>query len=343
MAKLNRHDTINLFSKLTPRRVVNGMKVLCSYYLSKWRKKPVQWGLPVSISFEPTTSCNLRCPECPSGLRAFTRPTGMLKRDFFSETIDQLHKDLLYLVFYFQGEPYLNPEFLDMVKYASEKKIYTATSTNAHFLNDANAKRTIESGLDRLIISIDGTTQETYEKYRVGGNLEKVLAGARNIVKWKKELKSRTPFIIFQFLVVKHNEHQIEDVKQLARETGVDDVWFKTAQVYDYENDPNDLIPVNEKYSRYRKTAAGTQFKGKLSNHCWRLWHDPVITWDGLVAPCCFDKDAQHRMGDLKEKSFKEIWQNGEYTKFRIQILKGRKYIDICSNCSEGTTVWSKD
>jgi len=343
MARLNFQDKINLLSKLTPRRAWNGMIVLSSYYMSKWTRKPIQWGLPLSISFEPTTSCNLRCPECPSGLRAFTRPTGMLKRDFFSETIDQLHKDLFYLVFYFQGEPYLNPDFLDMVKYASGKKIYTATSTNAHFLNDENAKRTIESGLDRLIISIDGTTQETYQKYRVGGNLEKVLAGARNIVKWKKELKSRTPFVIFQFLVVKHNEHQIEDVKRLAKETGVDDVWFKTAQIYDYENDPNNLIPSIDKYSRYRKTNNGTKFKGNLSNHCWRLWHDPVITWDGLVAPCCFDKDAQHRMGDLKQKSFKEIWKNGEYSKFRKQILKGRKNIDICANCSEGTKVWGND
>ena len=343
MARLNFQDKINLLTKLTLRRAWNGMKVLSSYYMSKWTRKPIQWGLPLSISFEPTTSCNLRCPECPSGLRAFTRPTGMLKRDFFSETIDQLHKDLFYLVFYFQGEPYLNPDFLDMVKYASKKKIYTATSTNAHFLNDENAKRTIESGLDRLIISIDGTTQETYQKYRVGGNLEKVLAGARNIVKWKKELKSRTPFVIFQFLVVKHNEHQIEDVKRLAKETGVDDVWFKTAQIYDYENDPNDLIPSIDKYSRYRKTSNGTKFKGNLSNHCWRLWHDPVITWDGLVAPCCFDKDAQHRMGDLKQKSFKEIWKNGEYSKFRKQILKGRKNIDICANCSEGTKVWGND
>ena len=146
---------------MTPRRAWNGMKVLSSYYISKWFKKPVQWGFPISISFEPTTSCNLRCPECPSGLRAFTRPTGMLQKDFFTDTIDQLSKELMYLVFYFQGEPYLNPQFLDMVKYASAKKIYTATSTNAHYLTDAVAKKTVESGLDRLIISIDGTTQET--------------------------------------------------------------------------------------------------------------------------------------------------------------------------------------
>jgi len=340
MGQFNWNDSINLLSKLTLRRAWNATKVLSSYYLSKWTKKPLQWGYPISISFEPTTSCNLRCPECPSGLRAFTRPTGMLKKDFFSQTIDQLSEDLLYLVFYFQGEPYLNPDFLNMVKYASQKKIYTATSTNAHYLNDENSRFTIESGLDRLIISIDGTTQEVYQQYRIGGKLEKVLEGAKNIMKWRKELKSKTPFVIFQFLVVKPNEHQIEDVKKLAKEVGVDDVWFKTAQVYDYENDPNHLIPDIDKYSRYKKNGKGYEFKGNLSNHCWRLWHDPVITWDGLVAPCCFDKDAQHKLGDLKQKSFKEIWTNGEYKKFRSKILEGRKNIDICSNCSEGTKVW---
>jgi radical SAM protein with 4Fe4S-binding SPASM domain len=340
MSRINWNDSLNLASKLTLRRSWNGIKVLASYYFSRWFHRPLQWGYPVSISFEPTTSCNLRCPECPSGLRAFTRPTGMLNKNFFSDTIDQLHQQLLYLVFYFQGEPYLNPDFLEMVKYASSKKIYTATSTNAHYLTEENARRTIESGLDRLIISIDGTTQDVYEQYRVGGNLNKVLEGTKNIVKWKKNLKSKTPFIVFQFLVVRPNEHQVEDVKKLAKEMGVDDVWFKTAQVYDFENDPNKLIPSVDKYSRYRKTKTGYAFKGKLANHCWRLWHDPVITWDGLVAPCCFDKDAQHRLGDLKQKSFKEIWNNGEYKKFRSQILKGRKNIDICSNCSEGTKVW---
>lgn len=341
MPAINWHDSFNLISRLTPRRAWNAGKVLSSYYISKITGKPVQWGYPISISFEPTTSCNLRCPECPSGLRAFTRPTGMLQKDFFRQTIDQLSKDLLYLVFYFQGEPYLNPAFLDMVKYAAGKGIYTATSTNAHYLTAENARKTVESGLDRLIISIDGTTQDVYQQYRVGGKLNKVLEGARNIVKWKKELKSKTPFVFFQFLVVKPNEHQIEDVKRLAKEIGVDEVRFKTAQVYDYETDPNNLIPTNEKYSRYRKNQQGQmEFKNALNNHCWRLWHATVISWDGLVVPCCFDKDAQHPLGDLKGKSFKEIWHNDKYKRFREQVLMSRKNIDICANCSEGTRVW---
>jgi len=265
----------------------------------------------------------------------------MLKKDFFRDTIDQLCRDLFYLVFYFQGEPYLNPDFLDMVKYAGDKGIYTATSTNAHYLSSENAKRTVESGLDRLIISIDGTTQDVYQQYRIGGKLEKVIEGAKNIVKWKKELNSKKPFVVFQFLVVKPNEHQIEEVQQLAKEIGVDDVWLKTAQVYDYENDPNQLIPTIEKYSRYKKNREGEkELKNNLNNHCWRLWHATVITWDGLVVPCCFDKDATHQLGDLKGKPFKEIWHSKEYIGFRSKILQSRKNIDICANCSEGTKVW---
>ena len=341
MPRFNWNDTVNLISKLTFRRFLNASAVLASYYLSKWTKKPVQWGYPVSISFEPTTSCNLRCPECPSGLRSFTRPTGMLNQDFFKETIDQLSRELLYLVFYFQGEPYLNPDFLEMVNYASSKRIYTATSTNAHYLDDANARRTVENGLDRLIISIDGTTQDVYQQYRIGGRLDKVIEGTKNVVRWRKHLNSKTPFIVFQFLVVRPNQHQISEVRKLAGEIGVDDVWFKTAQVYNFERDPNGLIPTIDKFSRYRRMPDGSnEFKGTLANHCWRLWHDPVITWDGLVAPCCFDKDAQHKLGDLKSKPFKEIWKNSEYKSFRSKILQGRANIDICSNCSEGTKVW---
>ncbi|MGH2642590.1 MAG: radical SAM protein [Chitinophagaceae bacterium] len=342
MEEFNLQDSLNLLSKLTPRRTWNAAKVLSSYFYSKWTHKPVQWGYPISISFEPTTSCNLRCPECPSGLRAFTRPKGMLDKAFFEKTVDELSKELLYLIFYFQGEPYLNPNFLEMVKYATNKGIYTATSTNAHYLTDENARKTIESGLDRLIISIDGTTQEVYQQYRRGGDLDKVIAGAKNIVKWKKELKSKTPFVFFQFLVVKPNEHQIEDVKKLAKEIGVDQVRFKTAQVYHYKKG-NPLIPTIDKFSRYKKEEdCSYAIKNKLSNHCWRLWHDPVITWDGKIVPCCFDKDAKHRMGDLQKNSFKDIWHNGEYKDFRTKILHGRKNIDICANCTEGTRVWGK-
>ena len=338
--RIYKDDLLNFLSKTSWRRILNATLVMVSYYLTRWTGKPVQWGLPVTISIEPTTACNLRCPECPSGLRAFTRPTGNLRPDFFRSVIDELHRELTYLIFYFQGEPYINPEFLDMVKYAHEHGIYTITSTNGHFLNDENARRTIESGLDRLIISVDGTTQEVYEQYRKKGKLEVVLQGARNVVHWKRKLKSPTPHIIFQFLVVRPNEHQIPDLYDLAREIGVDEVKLKSAQVYDYQNG-HPLIPTQDRYSRYARQSDGSyRVKNQLLNHCWKLWHSCVVTWDGVVVPCCFDKDADHRLGDLKKSSFRQIWQGPAYQQFRRELLGGRDQIDICSNCTEGCKIW---
>jgi len=329
------------FSKLSFPRVLNASKILSSYYQSRIFGTPKISGLPVSIAIEPTTSCNLRCPECPSGLRSFTRPTGMLTQNVFANVIDELASTLSYLTFYFQGEPYLNPQFLEMVSYASKKGIYTATSTNGHYLKDDVAKQTVESGLDRLIISIDGTTQDTYESYRIGGDLTKVVEGAKNIIEWKKKLKSRTPHVIFQFLVVKPNEHQIPEVYALAKEIGVDEVKLKTAQIYDYKNGSN-LIPLQDKYSRYRRMNDGTYgLKNSMDNHCWKMWHSCVITWDGKVVPCCFDKDAHFVLGDLKLQTFHDIWFGEKYSAFRTSLLRSRSEIEICKNCTEGTKVWA--
>ncbi len=335
------YDSVNLIGKQNFSRVKNAGQILSSYIASRHSGKAIINGMPISISIEPTTSCNLRCPECPSGLRSFTRPTGMLKDNLFHRVINELAPTLSYLIFYFQGEPYLHPQFLSLVEYASKKKIYTATSTNAHYLTDDNARKTVESGLDRLIISIDGTTQETYESYRVGGRLDKVIEGTTNIIHWKKELKSKTPHVIFQYLVVKPNQHQVEDVKKLAKELGVDQVAFKTAQIYDYENG-SDLIPTIDQYSRYKKNSDGNfSIKNELLDHCWKMWHSCVITWDGKVVPCCFDKDAHFVLGDLTKNTFKEIWNGEKYNDFRSTLLRSRSEIEMCRNCTEGTKVWA--
>jgi radical SAM protein with 4Fe4S-binding SPASM domain len=333
-------DQYQILSRLSSKRVRNASRVLYSYYRSKRSGKAAHQGLPISIAFEPTTSCNLRCPECPSGLRSFTRPTGMLRQDLYSRVIDELADTLMYLTFYFQGEPYLHPRFLEMVTYASERGIYTATSTNAHYLNEQNAEKTVRSGLNRLIISIDGSTQESYEAYRIGGKLEKVLEGAANIVAWKKKLKAKHLHTVFQFLVVKPNEHQIADVYKLAKKIGIDEVKLKTAQIYDYEQG-SPLIPSIDRYSRYEAQADGSyRIKNRLLSHCWRMWHSCVITWDGRVVPCCFDKDAHHQLGSVAEQSFRELWQSEAYRQFRQALLQGRSQIEICKNCTEGTKVW---
>lgn len=322
-----------------PRRIFNAFKVLSSYYVSKLIKRPVQWGQPIAFSIEPTTSCNLRCPQCPSGLRSFSRPTGMLSPETFQKAVDALYKNTGYVTLYFQGEPYLNKDFTKMVRIATDRNLYTATSTNAHYLTKENAIATVKSGLDRLIISIDGTTQDTYGKYRIGGQLNKVLEGTKTLIETRRELKASTPHIIWQFIVFSHNESELNDIKALSRAYEVDELAIKSAQIYDYQNG-NELIPKNDAYSRYAVKEHKTELKHTLHNHCWRLWHSCVITWDGNVVPCCFDKDAIYRLGNINQFEFNAIWQGDAYQRFRAQILKGRKHIDICKNCSEGTSVW---
>jgi radical SAM protein with 4Fe4S-binding SPASM domain len=337
---LNFADGINFFSKLNNRKIANAFLLYLSYYVSLFLKKPLQWGKPIVMEIEPTTSCNLRCPQCPSGLREFSRNTGMLDLNLYKKVIDELHPELMYLILYFQGEPFLNKNFLEFVKYAASKNVYTATSSNGHYFTDEMAKATVESGLDRLIISMDGLTQDTYEKYRVGGNLEKVLKGTERLVYWKNKLGSKTPNIIWQFIAFKHNEHQVPELKRRAKELGVDELGIKTAQIYDYQH-TDELIPEAEELRRYKKTEEGYVIKNELLNRCWRMWRGSVITWDGLVVPCCFDKDATHRFGDVSQTSFAEVWKNERYQNFRKAILKSRKEIDICTNCTEGTKVWA--
>lgn len=332
---------LKIFKKLSVYKAFNFFKLAFGFYYSRLINKPVQMGLPFFISIEPTTSCNLRCPQCPSGLREFTRPTGMLQNQLFEKIILQTKKHLHSLTFYFQGEPYLNPDFLKMVSFASNNNIFTITSTNAHYLTEENAKQTILSKLDKLIISVDGITQEVYEKYRIGGDYDKVIAGTKEILKQKKLLNSSSPHVVWQFVVFKTNEHQIEAVKKLGKELGVDEVKIKTAQIYDFENG-HDLIPDQEEYARYKKGDSGKfELKNKLLNQCWRMWQGCVITWDGKIVPCCFDKDAKYKLGNLEKDAFGSIWFSDSYNNFRRSILKSRSQIDICTNCTEGTKVWS--
>jgi radical SAM protein with 4Fe4S-binding SPASM domain len=319
-------------------RAINVTKLLGSYYLSRLIKRPVHWGMPFSVSIEPTTSCNLRCPQCPSGIRSFSRPTGMIDEALNRKIIDELSPQLAYITYYFQGEPFLNPDFTNMVIYATQHKIFTCTSTNAHYLSPQNCKKVIDSGLSKIIISIDGTTQKSYGKYRIGGSLARVIEGSQNMVEAKKKEKSRTPFIVWQFIIFSHNENELEEIEKLSLEIGVDKLELKTAQVYDFEYG-NLLIPTTDKHSRYFHVNGVMKIKNKLLNHCWKMWQGCVFTWDGKVVPCCFDKDAKKEMGNLSQNFFRQIWKGEKYSHFRSQILQSRKNVEICRNCTEGTGV----
>lgn len=288
--------------------------------------------VPLYFSFEPTTACNLSCPECPSGLGQFTRPEGNSSSNTFNQLIAEWGKKASICTFYFQGEPFIHPQIYDYIKTAHTAGLYTISSSNGHFFNAQGVERLAKSGLSKLIISVDGITEESYLKYRVGGDFGKVLNGLWNLSEARLNGRLKTT-IVLQFIVFSHNEHELEEIPTfLEGFPGVDFFVTKTAQVYGADVESYSRLPRNQKYNRYMRPAPA---KG-----CSRMERGAVVTWDGKVLPCCFDKDGDNAFGNGIEHGFSTIWSNKRSKVFRRSVRRSRINRAICSNCSEGRKVF---
>lgn len=329
---------INILKYFTLKRLWNVIKIVSSFLLSRITRKPVVWGMPVSYSIEPTNHCNLQCPECPSGLGTLTRPLGLLQIERFQQIIDEIKSTGFYVQLFFQGEPFINKQIVQMISYAKESNVYISISTNGHFINEGNVDNVLRNAPDKLIYSVDGLDEESYQNYRVGGTFEQADKGLKTLINRKKELGLHKPFVEFQFIVMKQNEYQLDDVLQYGKEVGVDKVVFKTMQISSYENALK-FLPSNKKYRRYYLYDQSFRIKNGIKNHCFALWRTSVITWDGRVVPCCFDKDAQFEFGIVNGRTFKDIWISEKYQNFRTKVLTNRKSVDMCTNCTEGMKV----
>lgn len=325
---------------LTLPRLVNATSVMSGYLLSAFTKKNYVWGVPPVLTVEPTNICNLRCPLCVTGNGSMERPKGRMDLATYRRLIDELADRLMYVILYQQGEPYINHHFLDFVSYAKARRLYVTTSTNAHYFDIETCQRTVESGIDTMIVSVDGATPESYAKYRVGGRLEKVLEGIRNLVAAKKAARRKTPYLYLQFLIMRHNEHEIPAMEKLARDLGVDRFLKKNVQVETLA-EAREWLPQEERFRRY---AVGTEdfvVKHGGKGTCPRPWLSAMVNWDGTIVPCCFDKNGKHTVGDMRRNGlFVKIWNAAEYQNFRQEMLNYRDGIDICKNCNQGLGIF---
>jgi radical SAM protein with 4Fe4S-binding SPASM domain len=302
-----------------------------SYLLSTVTGRAEIAGLPVSIGAELTNNCNLNCPECSSGSGQMKRARGFMDIELFNRVMKELSPYLYNINLYFQGEPMMHPDFFLFLKSCSG--IHSVVSTNGHFLSEENSEKLVASKLNKLIISLDGIDQESYSAYRKNGSVQRVLEGIRNVSVAKKQAGSSLKLEI-QFLVNRLNENQIPQIKQLGEKVKAS-VRLKSMQIIN-KPDIESWLPLNSKYRRYEKSGGDYLIKNPLPDRCARLWFNPVITWDGKVVPCCFDKDADHVMGDLNSDTFRDIWDGPKYRIFRKSILAGRHMTEICRNCTSG-------
>ena len=191
----------------------------------------------------------------------------------------------------------------------------------------------IPFGLEDDETVADYTDNEFMMKWSLA--YDKAQKGLMLLLEERKKQGREFPRIVLQFLVTGQNEHQIPSLKTWSKEIGVDELQLKTTQIYDFENG-TELIPSDLGYSRYIPDGKGTwKLKKQMENKCWRMWQGAVVTWDGKVVPCCFDKDAKHVMGDLRVDLMGKIWHSMAYQQFRTQLLEDRSQIEICRNCSE--------
>lgn len=318
---------------LTWARLSNLLRSRWSYFLSRFGIVRVSHS-PCFISFEPADWCMLRCPECPVGIAGPKRERHLPDPELFRALLDRCADRLHTVQFFFQGEPLLNPHLPELIAEASRRGIVTVVSTNAQLLDRSLALSLAQAGLHRLIVSVDGLTQESYASYRIGGSLDKALRGLRYMAEAKRLTGSRM-CIELQCLRLRTNQHEWKRFTKEYRSLGADLLVFKTAQLADF-GQSGIFLPDNLRYGRYILRPDGTWRRRKpYRNRCRRIWSGCVVDAQGRVLPCCFDKDASFCFGSLHETDLLSLWHSPQADAFRHSLITARSSIPMCANCTE--------
>lgn len=330
-----------LFRSASLPRFMNAIKLAMALAISSVMRKSVVWGVPAVLTVEPTALCNLRCPQCLVGLGRVIRQRKILDFDLYKNMLDQIGHRLWYLLLFNQGEPFLHPQLIELIRYAKRFGIYVTTSTNGHFLTDAHQlSALVESGLDAIIVSVDGSDAISYSAYRQNGDFQRVIDGVARLIHVRTQLHKSTPKLLLQCLVTKHSEHQMPAMRQLADRLHVDRLLFKTLQIENSETAAQ-YLPEQPAWRRNRQQIGTNCRKNSLKGKCWRLWYSAVLLSDGRLVPCCFDKNALYNYGQLcPAHHFKSIWKSDASHQFRTTILHQQHTIAICDNCSAHQKVY---
>ncbi|MBN2430834.1 MAG: SPASM domain-containing protein [Acidobacteria bacterium] len=315
------------------------LKKIWNYILIQFNRLfyiPRVLGMPYKLQVEPFFGCNLQCPGCPAIDPEAKRAKGPLDLDVYKKFIDAVGDYALFLRVWSWGEPLLHPRLPEMITYAKQKNIIVITSTNANVPRDDDyLRRLVASGLDMLIIAIDGVDQATYSAFRKKGQLERLIDFTRRMVALKKDMGLREPILNLRMVVTRQNEHQITQLKKLAAELGVDILTLKTLNPsQDMKTVLFDIMPEEKKYHRYAvNEEEGTIVPRRRKRRCSFPWNQATLFSDGEIVGCEFDHQYLYPFGNLKDASFGEIWQGEAAHRFRRDYVKSRDSIEFCRLC----------
>lgn len=324
------HDRIRLAKTLNFHRLFNYIKTLASFHVSVLLRRNIIWSEPFSLNIETASVCNLKCPECITGMGNTNRTRKLAEYDYVKKILSAHQKHSFYCNLYFQGEPFLNPLLPEMIKLAKKFNFYTTVSTNGHFLNENTCRKIIRNGLDRIIVSVDGPDEYSYNFYRQGGQFKKVCDGIKLLALTKKRMNCHNPLLVIQMLVNKKNEKRFSDAVDLVYDLKADKLEFKSMQVYT-EKGKEELLPEKNKYNRYKN---GKNKEGKFAVPCFRLWSHMVYTSDERVVPCCYDKTPEFDI-NVRNTNYGDTWRSEPMQRFRSDMFDKHNIPDICSNCGK--------
>ncbi|MDN5356536.1 MAG: hypothetical protein PWQ43_1480 [Rikenellaceae bacterium] len=309
-------------------RLVNLILYAYSYLFSKIFQKVKVYNLPLALHIETSSICNLGCLFCDRGQGSISRPKDLMTLKDFQQITTKIPKSIYWITLYFQGEPLLDKTIIEKIKYLRVNNYFVEISTNAQNITKEMATALVESGLNRIIISMDGISQKTYEKYRINGNITKVFEAINNLLDAKKNYNKKNPKIIIQYIVFKHNEDEIDIFKKMMKKLDVN-IRIKNAQLKD---DAIDYLPNNKKYRRYKINNDKLQLNKSLPKPCYRLWKEIIFLQNGQIAICCHDKNGKLLNETWHNKTIKQIWNSQELNAIRQKTLIGDN-LEICKNC----------
>jgi radical SAM protein with 4Fe4S-binding SPASM domain len=307
----------------TPRKLANILLAEAELRLARTtlRARPYYYLIDIC------NACNLRCPLCATGVGALGRTQGSMSFEEYRAIFDKVKRDALVVSLYNHGEPFLNKDVFDIIEYTAQNNVGSQVSSNFNWPMLIDPRDIVNSGLEYVTVSLDGVSQESYEKYRVGGEIAQVIDNMRGLLAAREALGSRTPFVEWQFIVFQHNEHEMDEARELAEKWGVDLLRFVAPGVPPEMMDDPELrakwMPRDPLFSERNPEEAAD--RGYVYDRtCFYLYRSMAIYYGGGVTPCCFSHDQKDDFGNIHEQSVAEIWNNDRYRSARMLFQRKR-------------------